>query len=84
MLGTFLTVLATKFDFGMFNVGVALLIAIVKASLVLTFFMHLKDSARIVTVAAVGGFLFLLLMIVFLLTDLYSRGWVGAAQGWGV
>ena len=39
---TFLTVSATAIDLGRMNVWIALIIAVVKALLVTTFFMHLK------------------------------------------
>ena len=39
---TYVTVAVTNFDFGRFNLWVAMAIAVVKASLVVLFFMHLK------------------------------------------
>ena len=39
---TYVTVAVTSFDFGRWNLVVAMAIAVVKASLVLMFFMHLK------------------------------------------
>ena len=39
---TFLTVVASRFDFGELNTIIAFLIATIKAVLVLAFFMHLK------------------------------------------
>ena len=39
---TYVTVAVTSFDFGRWNLVVAMAIAVVKASLVVMFFMHLK------------------------------------------
>ena len=39
---TYVTVAVTNFDFGRFNLWMAMAIAVVKASLVVLFFMHLK------------------------------------------
>jgi len=39
---TFVTVTISRFDFGTFNIVVAMLVAIVKASLVISFFMGLR------------------------------------------
>ena len=82
MVGTFLTVAVAQFDFGVLNIGVALAIAVCKASLVLLFFMHLKDSAKIVSVVAISGFLFLFVMLLFILADVMSRDWEVPAKAW--
>jgi cytochrome c oxidase subunit 4 len=39
---TFITVAVSRFDFGMWNIVVAMLIASIKAGVVALFFMHLK------------------------------------------
>ena len=50
MVGTILTVWASKINFGSdwMNIAVALLIAIVKAGLVAGFFMHLVDERKLI------------------------------------
>ena len=64
---TALTVGASKIHVGSLNIWLALLIASVKATVVLTFFMHLKYESKpfrvtflvtVFTVAAFIGFLF--------------------------
>jgi len=46
-VGTFLTVLISRYDWGRpMNIGVGLLVATIKASLVVMFFMHLKYEQR--------------------------------------
>ena len=56
------------------NIAVALAIAILKASLVLYFFMHLRESSTIVKATAVTGFVFLFVLLVFVCQDVLSRG----------
>ena len=82
IVGAFLTVFVAQFDFGILNIGVTLAIAVCKASLVLLYFMHLKDNAKIVSVVAVSGFLFLVVLLMFLLADVLSRGWDVPAKAW--
>ncbi len=52
---------------------VALLIAMTKASLVVTFFMHVKGSTSMIKMAAVGGFFWLLIFGAFVLADVLTR-----------
>jgi cytochrome c oxidase subunit IV len=63
-------------DLGMFNVIVALAIAIIKASLVALFFMHIKGSSRLLHLAMTIGVIWLLIMLSLTLTDYFTRGWV--------
>lgn len=62
-------------NLGPFNLVVALAIAITKAMLVVLFFMHIKGSNRLLHLAAVGGVLWLLIMLTLTLSDYISRGW---------
>ena len=55
------------------NIAIALLIAFTKASLVLYFFMHLRESPAIVKVTGITGFIFVGVMIMFFLTDIRAR-----------
>jgi cytochrome c oxidase subunit IV len=77
MVGTALTVFAATVDLGMWNTPVALLIAVAKALLVVLFFMHVKYSSRLVSLAVGASILWLLLLIVGVVADYLSRGWVG-------
>jgi cytochrome c oxidase subunit IV len=63
-------------NLGMFNVIIALAIAIVKALLVALFFMHIKGSSRLLHLAATVGVIWLLIMLSLTLTDYFTRGWV--------
>lgn len=66
---TFLTVAATWVDFGRFAVWVALGIAVVKASLVLLFFMHLKYDKPFNGVILIVALFLVALFISIALTD---------------
>lgn len=77
MVFTGLTVFAATLDLGMWNTPAALLIAVAKAMLVVLFFMHVKYSSRLVSLAVGGSVLWLLLLIAGAAADYLSRGWVG-------
>jgi cytochrome c oxidase subunit 4 len=57
-------------------------IAVVKASLVVLFFMHVKYSTRMIPLVAVGGVFFLLILFGLTMSDYLSRGWLGAGSAW--
>jgi cytochrome c oxidase subunit 4 len=65
-----------------FNTIVALTIAVVKALLVILFFMHVKYSSGLTKMVIVGGFFFLALLVAFTLADELTRGWSPKAQDW--
>ncbi len=69
---TWLTVAATWFDLGAGNLWIAMVIATVKASLVVLFFMHLKYDRPFNVIVLVGALLFVLLFIGLTLTDTVS------------
>jgi cytochrome c oxidase subunit 4 len=75
--GTGLTVFAATVDLGMWNTPVALLIAVAKAALVVLYFMHVKYSSRLVSLAVGASILWFLLLIAGVAADYLSRGWVG-------
>jgi cytochrome c oxidase subunit IV len=79
---TALTVWASFQDFGGLNGPVALGIAAVKTMLVVSIFMHLKYSARIVWMFAGAGVVFLLILIAFVVGDIKGREWQYRARGW--
>ena len=70
---TFITVWIGQFDFGSMNMLVAMAIAAVKASLVMTFFMHLKWDTAINNITIISSFLFLALLFIFTLADYATR-----------
>lgn len=69
MLLTFLTVAATWFDLGRWNVWIALIIATIKAALVVLYFMHLRYDHPFNAVVFLSALLTLLLFIALALLD---------------
>jgi len=67
---TIVTVLATKVDFGAtMNLAIAMLIAVVKATLVVLFFMHLKYDKLFHSVVFISALLAATLFVGFTLMD---------------
>ena len=77
MAFTALTVAAAYVDLGWANNAVALGIAITKATLVVLFFMHVKENTRLIPAIIFSGLFMLLLLLVNLLADYGTRGWLG-------
>jgi cytochrome c oxidase subunit IV len=70
------TVGAAFVNLGPFNPVVALLIATIKATLVVLFFMHVKGASEKLTGAiVVSGFFFLAILIALSLADYMTRSW---------
>ncbi|SRR5579883_249474 len=76
LVGTALTVAAAFVNLHNFNIVVALLIAAVKATLVILFFMHIKYSTRLTKLWVAVGFIWLFIMLSITLTDYLSRAWL--------
>jgi cytochrome c oxidase subunit 4 len=74
-VGTVLTVVAANHDLGMLNTPVALLIAGIKAVLVILFFMHVIHSTRLTWVVVIGSFLWLAVLFVLTFSDYLTRLW---------
>ncbi len=73
---TAITVFAAFVNLGPFNPVVALLIATIKATLVVLFFMHVKGASEKLTAAVVvSGFFFLLILLSLSLADYLTRSW---------
>ncbi len=68
-------------DLGRFNVAVALTIAIIKGTLVLLFFMHLRYSSRLSAMMVLIALFWLGVLVVLTMSDFVSRGWFGAHAG---
>jgi cytochrome c oxidase subunit 4 len=66
---TYVTVAVTNFDFGRFNLWMAMAIAVVKASLVVLFFMHLKYDKPFNALVIIVSMALLVLFIAIALTD---------------
>jgi cytochrome c oxidase subunit IV len=70
---TTVTVLMIKFHLGAFTVAAALIIAGIKASIVLTYFMHLKFENILLRLMVGGVFLLFAIVIVITFIDYYFR-----------
>lgn len=80
MVLTALTVFAAYFDlahiWGPLNAMVALTIALIKATLVVLYFMHVRYSSKLTQIIVVAGIFWLVIMIVFMMADYLTRsGW---------
>lgn len=71
---TVITVIVAQFHFGEFNLLIAMVVAVIKASLVALYFMHLRYDNRIYAVVFVGSLLFLGVFITFTMLDTLRRG----------
>jgi cytochrome c oxidase subunit 4 len=69
------TVGASYLELGTFNAVVALGIAVVKAVLVILFFMHVKYSSKLTKLTVAAGFFTFVVLITMTLTDYMSRAW---------
>lgn len=79
LLLTGATVGAAYVDLGAWADPVALAIATAKAGVVLTVFMHLRRGSSLLTLIALGGLVWLLILIGLTLTDVLTRT---GAVGW--
>ena len=72
-VGTILTYSVAKIDLGIWNPIVALTIAVIKAVLVILFFMHVYYSTKLTKLTVAAGFFWLLIMITMSLSDYLTQ-----------
>lgn len=75
LLLTGLTVWISTVNLGVMNTPVALAIAVVKASLVILFFMHVIHSTRLTWVVLIASALWLAVLFGLTFADYLTRGW---------
>jgi cytochrome c oxidase subunit 4 len=76
LIGTITTVGAAFVNLGPFNPIIALLIASIKAVVVVLFFMHVKGSSEKLTGAVVvSGVFFFAILVSLSLADYLTRSW---------
>jgi cytochrome c oxidase subunit 4 len=76
MVLTVLTVWVSRIDLGHgLNTLVAMAIAIVKATVVILWFMHVIHSPRLTWIVVIASFLWLAVLFVLTLSDYLTRGW---------
>ena len=82
MVLTAATVGAAFINLGSFNAPVALAIAVLKATLVILYFMHVKYSSRLTKLVVATGLFFLVILLSETMMDYVSRGFLPMPQGW--
>jgi len=78
---TLTTVAVSKLELGEFNFIVAITIAVIKATLVILFFMDVRHATDLTKLFVGAGLFWLAILLVFLLSDYFSRGWL-PGPGW--
>ena len=63
-------------DLGPFSMGIAILIATAKASLIIGFFMHGLYESKVVRIIIAAGVVWFLIMVTLTLNDYVTRGWL--------
>ena len=77
LVGTALTVWAGKRDFpGSLNVVIALTIAVIKATLVVLYFMHVRYSSRLIWLVFASALFWLGILFALTFSDYWTRGWL--------
>src|SRR3954468_7021793 len=72
-----ITVVATYIPWGSrIGIVIAMAIAIIKAVLVVLYFMHIKGSSRLTKVFVVAGLAWLAILMGITLTDYHTRPWI--------
>ena len=69
------TYLVSRIELGPFNIVVAMIVAVMKTLLIVTFFMHLRWSTHMVRFFAGAALFWLAILFVLTLNDYFSRLW---------
>jgi cytochrome c oxidase subunit IV len=69
-----ITLVAAMFDWGNWNLPIAMVIAVIKVYFVMSFFMHLKFNSKLVRFFALGALAFLFVMFLITPSDYITRG----------
>ena len=75
-----LTAGLSRIDLGEWSTVVAMVIAVIKALLVILFFMHVRyEDQKITWVVVIAGFFWLGILLALSMTDYLIRGYLGVA-----
>jgi len=75
--GTALTVWAGFRDFpGQWNAIIAMTIAVIKATLVVLYFMHVRYSSRLIWVVFTSALFWLAILFALTFSDYWTRDWL--------
>ncbi len=75
MVLTATTVFAATIELHVFNIVLALLIATIKGTLVVLFFMHLRYSTKLTMVTVIASIFWLFILFSLTMTDYITRAW---------
>jgi cytochrome c oxidase subunit IV len=75
MVLTGVTVTVAYLDLGAINAVAALVIACIKATIVVLYFMHVKYSSRLIKLTVVAGLYWMVILLGLTLGDYLTRGW---------
>jgi cytochrome c oxidase subunit IV len=73
---TITTVAVSKLELGEYNFVAAMTIAVIKGTLVVAFFMDVRRASSMTKLFVAAGFFWMAILLVFVLSDYFSRGWV--------
>jgi cytochrome c oxidase subunit 4 len=82
MCFTGLTTGVSYVELGWFNIVIALLIAVCKASMVAWIFMGVRYTTNLTKLFVVAGLVWLSIMILITFSDYDTRNWIYQAQPW--
>ena len=82
LFATGLTSTVAYFDLGWMNIVIALLIAVVKASLVVWIFMGVRYTTTLTKLFVVAGLVWLSIMVLITYSDYSTRSWNYQPQPW--
>ncbi len=71
---TLLTSLLGLINTGQYDILIAVVIALMKASLIACFFMHAIYESKLVRIVLAGGLLWFAILFTLTLTDYFTRG----------
>jgi cytochrome c oxidase subunit IV len=76
MVLTIITVAVAWVNLGSLNILVALGVAVIKASLVVLYFMHVKYSSKLTWMVVGAGVFWLFILLSITMADYLTRGWM--------
>ena len=76
------TTVVAYVDLGALNTVAALVIAVCKATLVVLFFMHLKEQVAMTRIVILVALLWLAVLIGITMSDRFTREWVPSGGSW--
>jgi cytochrome c oxidase subunit 4 len=76
------TVVIAYIHLGKLNIIVALTIAVIKMTLIILYFMHVRYSSRLLWVFVGAGFFWLMILFALSFSDFLTRGWLPQPTAW--